>query len=112
MRPIEKVAAELDTFGRDCAVTVALKISDDSCKMDDEKRAVFMELYEALPSYQSEIFDEDIHEVIGRMLANPDASLFARVKREREKAMAIITQERMKAFKSSVRGKLLILSVG
>jgi len=111
MSPIEKVASGLDTFGRDCAVTVALKISDDSCKMDDEQRAVFMSLYDALPSYKSEMFEDDIADVIHRMRTRPEASLFARVKQEREKAMGIITQERMKAFKASVRGKLLIYSV-
>ena len=31
MNAYEKVAANLDTFAKDCAVTVALKISDDSC---------------------------------------------------------------------------------
>jgi len=37
MSPIVKVAAALDIFACDCAVTVALKIADDSCKMDDER---------------------------------------------------------------------------
>lgn len=55
VKPIEKVAHDLELFARDCAVTVALKITDDSCKMDDEQRAVFMSLYDALPPYTSEI---------------------------------------------------------
>lgn len=108
MSPYEKVAANLDTFARDCAVTVALKISDDSCKMDDEKRAVFMALYDALPSYESQIFDENIHALIHEARTAPTATHYGRIKKERKMAMAIITQERMKAFKTSVRTALLI----
>ena len=33
------IASSLDAFEVDCAITVALKITDDSCKMDDEQRA-------------------------------------------------------------------------
>jgi len=108
MSPIDKVAARLDTFGRDCAVTVALKISDDSCKMDDEQRAVFMALYDALESNQSELFDESVYTLIKEARTAPSATLFAQIKKEREMAMAIITQEKMKAFKASVRAALLI----
>ncbi|MDD2838680.1 MAG: hypothetical protein AB7U44_10285 [Sulfuricurvum sp.] len=108
MSAIAKVAAGLDTFGRDCAVTVALKITDDSCKMDDEKRAVFMSLYDALEPYESEIFDEGVHELIAKCRQAPSAALYAQIKKEREMAMVIITQERMKTFKASVRASLLI----
>jgi len=108
VKPIEKVANDLDTFARDCAVTVALKITDDSCKMDDEQRAIFMALYDALPPYTSEMFDEEVYVLIRQARDLPSASLFARIKKEREMAMAIITQEKMKSFKSSVRASLLI----
>jgi len=108
MKPIEKVANDLDTFARDCAVTVALKITDDSCKMDEEQRAVFMALYDALPSHKSEIFDDDVYTLISEARSAPSASLYARIKKEREMAMAIITQEKMKTFKAAVRGSLLI----
>lgn len=111
MTPIAVVAHSLDTFGRDCAVTVALKISDDSCKMDDEQRALFMALYDALPPYESGIFADDIHTLIRDMRTHPSAAHFARVKKERETAMAIITQEKMKPFKASVRGALLIANL-
>lgn len=106
--PYEKVAANLDTFARDCSVTVALKISDDSCKMDAEQRAVFMAIYDALPSYKSEIFDDTIHALIHEARTAPTASHYGRIKKEREMAMAIITQDKMKAFKASVRTALLI----
>ncbi len=111
MSTFAKIAEKLDTFGRDCAVTVALKISDDSCKMDDEKRSLFMALYHALPEYKSDIFDTNVRELIDEALESPSAMVYARVKSEREKAMAIITQERMKAFKASVRASLLIASL-
>lgn len=108
MNPIAKVAAGLDAFASDCAVTVALKIVDDSCKMDDEQRALFMSLYDSLLPYESALFDEGIYTVIAQMRTNPTAVLYARVKQERERSMAIITQEKMKIFKASVRGSLLI----
>ncbi len=108
MTPIEKVAADLDTFARDCTVTVALKITDDSCKMDEEQRAVFMALYDALPSHKSAIFDDYVYVLIAEARSAPSASLYARIKKEREMAMAIITQENMKIFKAAVRGSLLI----
>ncbi|MDD5052980.1 MAG: hypothetical protein PHO27_09655 [Sulfuricurvum sp.] len=108
MSSIAKVAGSLDVFSRDCAVTVALKITDDSCKMDEEQRSIFMALYDALPSYKSEIFDEEVYALISQARDFPSASLFARIKKEREMAMAIITQEKMKSFKASVRASLLI----
>ena len=106
-----KVAADLDPFGCDCAVTVALKISDDSCKMDNEQRAIFMALYDALPAYRSTLFDPEVHQWIDEARTAPSAMLYARIKGERERAMAIITQEKMKTFKASVRGMLLIASL-
>lgn len=111
MNPYTKVAADLDTFGRDCAVTVALKITDDSCKMDEEQRSLFMALYDALPPYESDFFTHEIHSLIQEARNTPDTTLFERIKKEREMAMAIITQERMKRFKASVRGALLIASL-
>lgn len=108
MNAVENVAAGLDTFARDCSVTVALKIADDSCKMDDEQRALFMSLYDALPPYSSEIFDENIHTLIHEARTQPTAMVFSKVKKERERAMVIITQERMKAFKSSFRALLVL----
>lgn len=108
MNPINKVARRLDPFSRDCAVTVALKISDDSCKMDEEQRSVFMALYDALEFFESELFDENVYSLIHTARNSPTATIFAQIKKEREMAMAIITQEKMKAFKASVRTALLI----
>lgn len=102
------IAEKLDTFHRDCAVTVALKISDDSCKMDEDARALFMALYDALPPYTSAIFDDDIHTLIANAHEGLDSRLKQAIKSERERAMEIITQDRMKAFKASVRSSLVI----
>ncbi|MCL4430924.1 MAG: hypothetical protein M1300_01215 [Epsilonproteobacteria bacterium] len=38
----------------------------------------------------------------------PTAAHYGRIKKEREMAMAIITQDKMKAYKASVRAALLI----
>jgi hypothetical protein len=76
--------------------------------MDDEKRAVFMALYDALEPFKSKIFDESVHALIHSARNAPTAELFAQIKKKRERAMAIITQEKMKAFKTSVRNALLI----
>ena len=103
-----KVASSLDTFHRDCTVTVALKITDNSCKMDEEQRALFMALYDALPQYKSILFDHGIHELILEAREHPTSALYTQIKKEREMAMSIISQEKMKAFKSSVRTSLLI----
>lgn len=108
MNPFSKIADKLDTFQRDCAVTVALKISDDSCKMDDDGRGLFISLHDALPSYKSEIFDENVHTLIAQAREGLTSSLKKEIKKERERAMAIITQDKMKAFKASVRSSLLI----
>ncbi|WP_310440549.1 hypothetical protein [Sulfuricurvum sp.] len=108
MTPIAKVASDLDPFACDCAVTVALKITDDSCKMDEEQRALFMALYDHLSPYKSTLFDDTIHELIHQGRINPTAALYTQIKKEREMAMAVITQEKMKMFKASVRGSLLI----
>ena len=108
MSSFVEIAEKLDTFNRDCAVTVALKISDDSCKMDEDGRGLFMALYDALPSYKSEIFEESVRTLIHDARTTPTAHLYAQVKIERERAMAIITQDRMKAFKASVRSSLVL----
>ena len=103
------IAAGLDAFDRDCAITVALKIADDSCKMDEEQRALFMALYDALPAPTvSAMFDAEVFELIAAARSTPSAQLFAAIKPLRQNAMDIITRPKMKAFKSSIRKKLLV----
>lgn len=102
------IAKNLSAFDCDCAVTVALKISDDSCKMDSDGRKHFISLYQSLPTYTSSIYDYSIHSLIINAFYNPSVILFEAIKYERERAMAIITQDKMKAFKASVKTSLLI----
>lgn len=111
MTPIERVSHHLEPFDCDCATTVALKISDDSCKMDDEQRSLFMALYDAMEPYESDLFAPDIHDLIQEAHTAPTAMVYARIKREREAAMAIITQDRMKPFKAKIRAMIAIYAM-
>lgn len=108
---IESIARNLDPFERDCATTVALKISDDSCKMDDAQRGLFMDLYDAMTPYLSDLFASDIHDVIRNARTTPSAMVYARIKYERERAMETIRQDRMKAFKASIRARIAIAAL-
>lgn len=103
---IAAIAAGLDSFERDCAITVALKITDDSCKMDAEQRALFMALYDALKQPESELFDADIHTVIEHGRNTPSAAIFSQIKGLREMAMEAIGRPDMKRFKAAVRERL------
>ena len=100
---LEGVATELDELQKFSAVTVALKIADDSCKMDDYERSLFVSLYSFLTSYQSDSFDNDPHLLIVQAEEDPTPSVLEKIKEEREKAMKIITRQKMKAFKAFVR---------
>ncbi|KIM11330.1 MAG: hypothetical protein KU37_06755 [Sulfuricurvum sp. PC08-66] len=100
------IALSLDEMQKDCAITLALKIVDDSCKMDDYERAVFMALFDLIPFGRSDFFESTVHDVIAQGRANPTAQLFGTIKNLRESAMRYLTQERMKAYKAYVRAKL------
>lgn len=108
---IQSVAATLDPFEIDCAITVALKITDDSCKMDDEQRALFMTLYDHLPHLPSKMFEETVFELITIGRNDPSAFVFSEIKGLREAAMEQITRPKMKAFKAAVRARLAALKV-
>jgi len=101
------IAGSLESFDRDCAITVALKIADESCKMDDYEKSVFMALYEALPTKESDFFEEDVFDVIRMAKNTPSAQVYSKVKKMRESAMDMISRPKMKAFKASIREKLL-----
>ena len=104
---MSSVAAALNSFERDCAITVALKISDDSCKMDDYERSVFLSLYDVLPKKSTGFFERSVHDVIYLVRNNPSAQTYSQIKKLRESAMDMITRPRMKAFKASVRERLV-----
>jgi hypothetical protein len=97
------VAASLDDFAQTCAITVALKISDDSCKMDDYEKMVFMSLYDNLPQKCSTYFDETVPDLISIAVESPSAFVFGEIRKLREAAMDAITRPKMKAFKAEVR---------
>jgi len=103
---IPQIAASLDAMQHECLVTLALKITDDTCKMDTYERDVFMTLYDALPSYESRFFDSEVFELIKKGRAKPSAQIFAAIKPIRQSGMDYITRPRMKAFKVMVRAKL------
>ena len=100
------IAASLDALQRECAITLALKIVDDSCKMDDYERSVFMRLYDALPEYRSDLFETEVFRIIAEGRLNPTAQIFAAIKPLREAGMDYVTRDNMKAFKAEVRRQL------
>lgn len=108
LEKIPAVAAGLDSFERDCAITVALKIVDDSCKMDAYEKSVFLALYDALPEQVSLFFDNTVFTAIEQGRTDPSAAVMAQIKILREEAMASISRPKMKAFKAAVRVRLLV----
>ncbi len=105
---IASVARTLEPFSRDCAITVALKITDDSCRMDYSEKDLFMELYDALEREESTLFDEDVFELIEVGRTGPSAQIYKYIKNEREMAMDAITRPKMKAFKAMIRASLRV----
>jgi len=108
LNKVASVAAALESDERVCAVTVALKISDDSCKMDAYEKSVFMMLYDALPQKRTDFFDEDVVAVIETARTTPSAQIFAEIKRRREAAMEFIGRPAMKAFKAEIRRRISV----
>jgi hypothetical protein len=104
---LDEIAASLDEMQNECMITLALKITDDTCKMDDYEQSVFMSLYDALPSYESTFFEDDVFEIIREGRASPTAQVYAAIKPLRQAGMDYITRPNMKAFKAYVREKLL-----
>jgi hypothetical protein len=105
-KKIDAFVQTLNPFEQYCTITVALKISDDSCKMDTYEKSLFMALYEALPK-QTALFDEALFSVITEAQTQPTAHTYAKIKILREDAMEMITRPKMKAFKSYVRENLV-----
>jgi hypothetical protein len=106
LEKLPQIAKNLNAFERDCSITVALKIADDSCKMDEYEKSVFMALFDALPSRESEFFLSDVFEIVELGKTAPTAKVYADIKNLRESAMDMITRPKMKAFKASIRQKL------
>ena len=103
---VAQVAAALDAFEIDCAITVALKISDDTCKMNSQQRALFMALYDALPDRTTALFDPEAFALIEQGRTALDDGVAAAIKPLREMAMDTITRPKMKAFKAAIRKRI------
>ncbi len=103
---LSQVAAALDPFEVDCAITVALKITDDSCKMDELQRALFMALYDLIPVPDTHLFDDTVFSLIDIGRKNPSSFVFSEIRQLREMAMDTITRPKMKAFKAAIRKRL------
>ena len=106
-RKIPSVANSLESFERDCAITVALKITDDTCKMDAYEKNIFMALYDAIEDKQSDYFDNSVFELIEEGRKTPTAQIYSKIKTLRQDAMEMITRPKMKAFKAGVRERLV-----
>ena len=102
------VLPSLDEMQNECMVTLALKIVDDTCKMDDYERSVFMKLYDALPEYKSVFFDDEIFAIIALGREKPTAQIFATIKPLREAGMEYVSRPHMKAFKAEIRRLLSV----
>lgn len=105
---IPAVAASLSVPYHECLVTLALKITDDSCKMDDYERAVFMRLYDALPAYAGTLFDASAAELIAIGRSDPSAFVFGEIRKLRTHGMDTLGRDAMKAFKAEMRRLLSI----
>ena len=101
------MANSLSPFERDCAITVALKITDDTCKMDEYEKSIFMALYDAIKEKQSDYFDKEVFFLIAQGREAPTAQIYFKIKTLRQDAMEMITQPNMKAFKAEVRDRLV-----
>lgn len=103
---IAAVAAGLSPFEIECAITVALKIADDSCKMNETQKALFMMLYDAIPAPKTSLFDETVYDLINIGRSDPTAFVFEEIGKLREMAMETIGRPKMKAFKAAVRERI------
>ena len=102
------LAKNLSDFERNCAITVALKIADETCKMDAYEKSIFMMLYESLKEKQSAFFDESVSALISHAKHFQDEETFSQIAVLREAAMESITRPKMKAFKASVRARITV----
>jgi hypothetical protein len=101
---LAKIAQDLDDPDKICAITVALKISDNSCKMDEYEKSVFMSLYQNILKFDNSFFDNKVQLLLQEQKQTPE--YLAMIKENRELAMEHIGRPKMKAFKAKIR-KLL-----
>jgi len=106
LQQLSDVAMKLSDFEKVCAITVALKISDESCKMDLYECSVFMRLYDYILKTAPSFFTDEVFTLIKQVQEEPSMKLISEVKALRESAMDMITRPKMKAFKASIRVRI------
>lgn len=106
LKRLPEVAMNLSDFEKICAITIALKISDESCKMDLKECTVFMRLYDYILKTAPSFFTDDVFSLIRQVQDAPSMKLMTEVKSLRESAMEMITRPKMKAFKASIRARI------
>lgn len=90
----------------DCAITVALKILDKKCQMDEASQALFMQVYDAVSEKESRLFKHSLHETIAAARKIACLETLDEIHRQRLYAMEMIPKPTMKAFKAKVRNLL------
>lgn len=103
---LPKIAAGLEPMQKECLITLALKITDDTCKMDDYERSVFMQLYDTFETIETSFFEPEVFALITEGRKSPSAQIFGKIKPLRQAGMDHIGQPNMKAFKAAVRKML------
>lgn len=106
LNKLPTTARRLDAFERDCAITVALKIADESCKMNAYEKSIFMALYDCLQVKESQFFSQEVFKLIDLGRNTPTTEVYRSIKSVREAAMDMITRPKMKAFKASIREQI------
>ena len=103
---ILQLANALDSFERDCSITVALKIVDGTCKMNGDEKSIFMLLYDSIEEKQSAFFETHVFDLIEEAKEYSSSNTLSKIMELREAAMEHITRPQMKAFKVSVRERI------
>lgn len=108
LHPAAEWASEqaFDAAEVDCTTTVVLKILDGKCKMlPGEKNAVFA-IYDVVRAWPGELFDEEVHRIIGRARTKPGPDVLRRIHEFRLHAESNIPKVVMKKYKAMLRDGL------
>lgn len=90
----------------DCTTTVVLKILDNKCKMGEGEKRAIVEIYHVVGPGDEGIFNADNHQIIQRMLTDPDEQVTAEIHRLRVHGETCIPKPVMKTYKAFLRNGL------
>ncbi len=107
----EIVERELSVADVDCTVAVALKIIDKKCQMDEDSKALFMQLYDAIEGKQSKLFDQNIFLLISQAREKPCLEVLDIIHQKRLYVMDQLNKSVMKAYKRKVRELVNLQSI-